>query len=210
MKFISPAVHISCGCGKPHSSYLYRLQFHVSPSGDTPAPSSCWYSWPPPLYLHHFWHSPQRDISAWLPTKKTTRSLSAGSDSWCLSTPKHFSDQGHSAPSQDTVSRADCLCTLNDTPGIFQGYWESEQEVSWFKNGSPMLREPAETRGQRATKWANCKHQSIYKHWKRICLFEIQIDFHVSFGGSFLKANHTSINIHYYALLSSTVSMMDW
>lgn len=118
-----------------------------------------------PLSLHHFWHSPLRDISAWLPTKKTTRPLSAGSDSWCLRTLKHFTDQGQSAPSQTTVSRADCLCTLNDTSGTFQQYWESEQEVSQFKNVSLVLREPAETREQCATKWANCKHQSIYKHW---------------------------------------------
>lgn len=98
--------------------------------------------------IHHW----ETFLHACPPKKNHKVSLSAGPDSWCLSTLKHFSDQGQPAPSQATVSRADCVCTLNDTPGTFQGYWESEQEVSWFKNGSPMLRGPAETRGQCATK----------------------------------------------------------
>lgn len=122
---------------KTTQTYLYRLQFHVSPSGDTPAPSSCWYSWPPlypcTTFDTHHWET----FLHGCPPKKP-QGLSAGSDSWCLRTLKHFSDQGQSAPSQATVSRADCLCTLNDTPGTFQGYWEREQEVSWFKNGTQL------------------------------------------------------------------------
>lgn len=149
MKFISAAVHISSGCGKPHSSYLYRLQFHVSPSGDMPAPSSCWYSWLP-LYpcttfdTHHweiFLHG--------CPPKKPQGLSLLGQIPDALAHWNTSVTRVSQHPAKPQCQEL-TVCTLNDTPGIFQGYWESEQEVSWFKNGSPMLRDPAETRGQHA------------------------------------------------------------
>lgn len=98
------------------------------------------------------------------------------------------------------MSRPDHLSTLGDTPGIFQGYWESEQEVPCFKNGSQMLREQLKREDGvltnelivsisqfiNALQCSNNFKGSVYLKYKP------QIDFHISFGGSFLKANHIS------------------
>lgn len=162
------AVHIPAGCGKQCSSYPFKVTVPCPPSGDLTARWQASSLPPvgsvvPPSSLHHLWHSMSRHFCM-VAHQKTTRSLLAGSDSCWLSTLKQFSDQGQPALSQAAVSRPDHLCTLDDTPGILQGYWESEEEAPWFRNGSQMPREPAETRGWHANKWANCKHQPVYKH----------------------------------------------
>lgn len=160
MKFISPAVHISSGCGKPHRSYLYRLQFHVSPSDDTPAPSSCWYGWPPFILAQLLTLTPLIFLHGCPPKNPQALSL--------LGQIPDALAHGNTSVTRVSQHPAKPQCQELTVSALWMTLLEFSKGIGKVSRKCPvlkMLREPAETRGQSVTKWANCKHQSIYKHW---------------------------------------------